>query len=309
MIPGLGTYMLRALDAARRAGDPGGHDHVRRDLRDAQPDRRHQLRLPQPAGAGVVSGDEIFGQGPLAGDIEPSPQLVEDAGIALDEGVGRDARRRARGRARSSGCCATSPPSSRSAFLLLIILMAVFASLVAPHDPDAHRRTPRSRRRASTTRSAPTTSGATPSAASSTARGCRCAPASRSWASRCWSRCRSGCSPGFRGGGTDVTAHADHGRPGQLPAAGPRARGRRRARRRARERDPRHLDRDDPRLRAADARADARGAGGDVHRGVAVDGHEARADPPQARACPTSRRRSSSRCRSPSGSRSSPRPS
>ena len=46
-------------------------------------------------------------------------------------------------------------------------------------------------------------------------------------------------------------AHADHGRARQLPAAGPRARRRRRARRRARERGPRDRDRDDPGLHAA----------------------------------------------------------
>ena len=30
---------------------------------------------------------DAFGDGPLAGDLDPSPMLVEDAGIALDEGT------------------------------------------------------------------------------------------------------------------------------------------------------------------------------------------------------------------------------
>ena len=55
--------------------------------------------------------------------------------------------RRARGGARSGGCCATSRPSSRSAFLLLVLFAAVFAPLVAPHTPNEIRVRRRSRDR------------------------------------------------------------------------------------------------------------------------------------------------------------------
>ena len=79
---------------------------------------------------------EVFGQGPFAGDTDPSPQLVADAGIALDEGV--VATRTASPWKRAGKRLLRDKPAVVAlVFLLLIILMAVFASLIAPHDPDA----------------------------------------------------------------------------------------------------------------------------------------------------------------------------
>ncbi len=83
-----------------------------------------------------MSGGDIFGQGPLAGDMSPSPQLVEDAGIALDEGVVSTRTPSPWNRALKR-LMRDKPAVIALGFLLLIILMAVFASLVAPHDPDA----------------------------------------------------------------------------------------------------------------------------------------------------------------------------
>jgi peptide/nickel transport system permease protein len=83
-----------------------------------------------------VSGGEIFGQGPLAGDTAPSPQLVEDAGIALDEATVGTRTPSPWNRALKR-LLRDKPAVAALAFLLLIVLMAVFASLVAPHDPDA----------------------------------------------------------------------------------------------------------------------------------------------------------------------------
>ena len=126
-IPGLGTYMLRGADAARRARDPGGDDHVRGDLRGAQPHRRHQLRLPQPAGASLVSDEHRFGgdfDGPLAGDLPPSPLLVEDAGIALDEGVVAT-RTPSPWKRAFKRLLRDKPAIVALAFLLLIIALAV----------------------------------------------------------------------------------------------------------------------------------------------------------------------------------------
>ena len=178
-IPGLGTYLLGRCRCPT-SRDPGGHGRLRPDLRDAQPDRRHQLRLPQPDCEDVV-GSEIFGQGPLAGDIEPSPQLVEDGGDCARRGDGRHATPSPWKRA-FKRLLRDKPAVIALAFLLLIILMAVFRRSSLPTTPTPSAR--RSRRRASTIRSAPITTGATPSAGSSTAARCRCAPASRSWAWR-----------------------------------------------------------------------------------------------------------------------------
>jgi peptide/nickel transport system permease protein len=83
-----------------------------------------------------VSGSEIFGQGPLAGDMEPSHQLVEDAGIALDEATVGTRTPSPWSRALKR-LLRDKPAVIALAFLLLIIFMAVFASLIAPHDPDA----------------------------------------------------------------------------------------------------------------------------------------------------------------------------
>ena len=78
----------------------------------------------------------MFGQGPLAGDADPSPQLIEDAGIALDEGV-VSTRTPSPWRRALKRVLRDKPAVLALAFLLLIILVAVFADLVAPHDPDA----------------------------------------------------------------------------------------------------------------------------------------------------------------------------
>ena len=85
-IPGLGTYMLRALTLPDVPVIQAVTHHLRRDLRGDQPGRRHQLRLPQPAGARVVSRRDR--SGPFPDDARRAiPRLVEDAGIAFDEGV------------------------------------------------------------------------------------------------------------------------------------------------------------------------------------------------------------------------------
>ncbi len=79
---------------------------------------------------------DVFGQGPFAGDADPSPQLVEDAGIALDEGV-VSTRTPSPWRRAGKRLLRDKPAVIALAFLLLMIFMAVFASLIAPHDPDA----------------------------------------------------------------------------------------------------------------------------------------------------------------------------
>jgi peptide/nickel transport system permease protein len=83
-----------------------------------------------------MSGGEIFGQGPLAGDIDPSPQLIEDPGIALDEAAVATRTPSPWTRA-FKRLLRDKPAVIALVFLLLIILMAIFASLIAPHDPDA----------------------------------------------------------------------------------------------------------------------------------------------------------------------------
>jgi oligopeptide/dipeptide ABC transporter ATP-binding protein len=79
---------------------------------------------------------DVFGQGPLAGDTDPSPQLIEDAGIALDEGVVAT-RTPSPWRRALKRVLRDKPAVLALAFLLLIILVAIFADFVAPHDPDA----------------------------------------------------------------------------------------------------------------------------------------------------------------------------
>jgi peptide/nickel transport system permease protein len=83
-----------------------------------------------------MSGGEIFGQGPLAGDIDPSPQLIEDPGIALDEAAVATRTPSPWTRA-FKRLLRDKPAVIALVFLLLIIIMAIFASLIAPHDPDA----------------------------------------------------------------------------------------------------------------------------------------------------------------------------
>ncbi len=78
----------------------------------------------------------MFGQGPLAGDSDPSPQLVDDAGIALDEAVVAT-RTPSPWRRAGKRLLRDKPAVLALAFLLLIIFMALFAPLIAPHDPDA----------------------------------------------------------------------------------------------------------------------------------------------------------------------------
>ena len=80
---------------------------------------------------------EIFGQGPFAGDTDPSPQLVEDAGHRARRGASSRRRTASPWRRACKRLLRDKPAVVALAFLLLIILVAVFASLVAPHDPDA----------------------------------------------------------------------------------------------------------------------------------------------------------------------------
>ena len=209
--------------------------------------------------------------------------------------------RRARGSARSSGCSATSRRSSRSRSCSCHPRRGVRATWsrrttptprhalrdAEPRPPVRHR-PPRARHR---------------SAGSSTARRCRCASGFQIVMAGVARRGAARAARRLPGRRHRRDAHAGHGRSVGVPTAGARARGRGRARRRTAERDPRHLVRDDPGLHAPDPRADARGARGDVHRGVALDRDEARPHPRASVSCPMSRRRSSSRCRSPSASR------
>ena len=233
---------------------------------------------------------DMFGQGPFSGDADPSPQLVEDAGIALDEGV-----------------VATRTPSPwRRAFKRLLrdkpaVVALAFLLLDHLHGrvriADRAARPRRDPRRGHAVRDAEPRPSvrhrpqrhATPSAGSSTARGCRCGSGFQIVGLALLDRGAARAARRVPRRRHRRHAHAGHGRTRQLPTARARARGGRRARRRARERHHRHLVGDDPRLRAADASADARGAGGDVHRGVALDGHEAPVASAASACCRTSR--------------------
>ena len=313
-IPGLGTYMLRALTLPDVPVIQAvtitfvviyvvlnlivdiSYGYLNPRV------RRHRERHERPL-------RRRLRRGALAGDLAAEPAPRRGRGHRARRGRRRHPHAEPVAARRSSACSATSRRCSRSRSCCSLIARRGVRVAGRAARPRMQPRHALRDARASTTCSAPTTSAATPSAASSTARRCRCAPGSRSSASRSsfavparparrlpWRRHRR-------------HPHAGDGRPRQLPAARARAGGGRHARRRAPERDPRHLDRDDPRLHAADPRADPRGARGDVHRGVALHGHEARAASGASASCPTLRRRSSWRRRSPSGSRSSPRPS
>jgi peptide/nickel transport system permease protein len=72
--------------------------------------------------------------GPLVGDLPPSPMLVEDAGIALDE-ASVATRTPSPWRRAGRRLLRDKPAMFALGFLLLIILVAVFASAIAPHDP------------------------------------------------------------------------------------------------------------------------------------------------------------------------------
>ena len=77
-----------------------------------------------------------FSDGPLVGDVDPSPLLIEDAGIALNEGV-VSMRTPSPWRRAFKRILRDKPALFALAFLVFIIMLAVFAPLVAPHDPDA----------------------------------------------------------------------------------------------------------------------------------------------------------------------------
>ena len=135
VIPGLGTYMLRALSLPDVPVIQAVDDHVRADLRDAQPDRRHQLWLPQPDVYERRERTMHSARGRSRATPSRPHNSIEDAGIALDEATvgtrtpspwSRAVKRLLRDK----------PAMIALVFLLLIIFMAVFASLVAPHDPD-----------------------------------------------------------------------------------------------------------------------------------------------------------------------------
>jgi peptide/nickel transport system permease protein len=72
--------------------------------------------------------------GPFVGDLPPSPMLVEDAGIALDEAIVAT-RTPSPWRRAGSRLLRDKPAMFALGFLLLIVLVAVFASWLAPHDP------------------------------------------------------------------------------------------------------------------------------------------------------------------------------
>ena len=200
--------MLRRVDRARRAGDPGGHAHVRRDPRGDEPRRRHQLRLPQPESARVVTDDYApVPRRPPArsrdgggrrhrvrrvggGDAHAEPVAARVPAVAPRQAGGRRAGvsppRPVRRRVRAVRRAAPSERDPRRA----AVLGTELGHTVRHRQPRARHLQP----------------------ASSTARACRSAPDSRSCSWRCSRRCRIGLLAGFRGGGTDNIAHAGHGR-------------------------------------------------------------------------------------------------
>ena len=268
--PGLGTYMLRALTLPDVPVIQAVTLTFVHHLRDPQPHRRHQLRLPQPAGVQRRrerrTRSSVRGLSPVTS--EPIPCWSRTRARAR-RGDGRRRARRARGGARSGVCSATSPPCSRS------------GSCCSSSSPPCSRRgraarTGRDRHRA------------VRDAELGHIRGHR--PPRRDTFSRIIYGAQVSMRSGFQIVGLALLvavplgllagfraaarrdAHADHGRPLELPAARARAGRGRHAGRRPRERHPRHLARDDPRVHPAHPRADARGARGDVHRGVASMG-------------------------------------
>ena len=130
---------------------------------------RHQLRLPQPQGAGGVSTID-------SSDAAPSPR----------------ARRCASGGANTAACVrflSSAGVVLAIGWLVLVIVCAIFAPWIAPHDPNAQNLPTRlGRASAPATGSGPTTSGETCSDPPHLrAPGSPCRSPSRRWAWRwCW---------------------------------------------------------------------------------------------------------------------------
>ena len=252
---------VRGDHRPRLRRDPGLHADHRRHLRGRQPDRRRLVRLPRPADPARMSDQPVPAERRRSAAVEHDRARRRPASLWRDTLAQRPAP--ALGRRRAGRSCG------------LLVLVAIFAPLIATHDPNQSllgRRGRASRsapRRASTssaarptsrsTCSAPTATSATCSAASSSARGCRCRSASRRSASRSSSGPSIGAHRRLRRRLGRQRPHAPHGRPAGLPVAAPGDRHRHRARAEPDQRPARHRHRVDPDLCPRHARVGALG--------------------------------------------------
>ena len=158
-VSGIGTW-LAGGDLQPRLSRAPGRDPLPRDrLRPRQPRRRHLVRLLNPRIR-------------LAGR-QSSPSSRSQSSRSSRT------RRAACGARRGAGCGATRARSSAPSIVGIFVVFAIFAPLLAPHDPReqnlfADRRTAAARARRRAAPLGVDHSAATSSRGSSTARGSRC---------------------------------------------------------------------------------------------------------------------------------------
>ena len=120
-LAGVGRTMFEAITGRDYVVDPGPHADHRPDLRDGEPHRRHLVRLPRSAGEGTMSTQEQIA---LA---EATPvQATVPIATARPASLWRDTL---------GSSSASAPPVVGLLMLTFLVLVAIFAPVIATHDP------------------------------------------------------------------------------------------------------------------------------------------------------------------------------